>query len=259
MPQGRVAERIQALQNGKKERTSTVNLTAAQQTISSAVSPAESVVDAIHKPGSHIEVVEDTASTASTSHSKSPSVMEHRGRTGEREEPGSLITPTRTHDSVNETLEDVRARLYSVQRIVKRERSGSSQARDEVMDELGSMIDSAIATTMTPLPSPKLPARAASSRRASRPRPQSSVSSLARSQSLNPRFKELDRPSSGAGTMTATQPSLSGNQKYSAFPPHLFSVQSVSHRARQSSEPAPIMPRRTGFPLTNPVRERALL
>lgn len=257
MPRGRVAERVQALQNERQEKLSAPKLQL-NRPKSTTFDPASSTVSLTQKTEpQHVarnELIQDTGSNTTQNNSASSLQEEDRGRSE---------TPVKTQHSTDEALEDVRARLYSVQRIVKHERSGSPQARDEVMDELDSMIDSAIATTMTPLPSPRLPPRAASSGRAARPRPQSSASSLTRSQSLKSHHKvfSADPASSSARTVSTLQPppQFSCAQQHLAIPTRLISTQSKLHRSRQASEPASIVARRTGFPLTSPVRERALL
>ena len=229
---------------------------------------------------------------------------------------------TEDQDQVDQILEDVRSRLVSVQSIVRRERSGSSQARDEMMHELGSMLDNAIATTMSPFsPSPRVPPRRPSSKTPSSikyPLPQASLSrsesmkvvdaSLVRHQpqkssplpspSKASRKSQLFEADNGRSSLysgeTEAEPQASPlrNQSLEVVDASLVKYQpqnssSLSspkqvliksqpveasdarsslyfgkpeaERYRQASEPAAFRARRTGFPLSSPVRERALL
>lgn len=219
-----------------------------------------------------------------------------RGRALHR---ASVMEPREQDDEeLDQVLEDVRSRLYSVQNIVKRERSGSSQARDEMMDELGSMLDNAIATTMTPLH----PSNAREGMVSSRGRRLSTspakqqlavTTALSRSQSLKAsspshsrfydRRKDIasDISSASGGPLVPAPPPVSpvlqsfthrvqnapekspvkphGPMHISSMPRHLFDTGSDLGRQRQVSEPMVFALRRTGFPLASPVRERRLL
>ena len=133
-----------------------------------------------------------------------------------------------------------------------------------MMDELGSMLDNAIATTMTPLPrSPHLPTRSSSSKRPSPAKQVVSRSTFSRSQSLktaNPNptkihATELSLPQSPAKiAVDVREPRASA-----ALPQQLFDTELRLQRQRQVSEPLTFVGRHTGFPLSSPVRERTLL
>lgn len=203
------------------------------------------------------------------------SADEHRGDKGAEERGRSTQRQPDTEpedpEKIEDVLEDVRTRLYSVQKIVRRERSGSSQARDEMLDDLGTMLDTAIATTMTPLNTPVLQARssfiggrAGSVSPVRQSRPATWVSRSQSAKHVNPLHVRLtsrpalprDSPMHGARTEGPTRvqspenfgkPILAGS--------HYFDKQ----RDRQVSEPVTNFSLPFGFPLTSPVRERALL
>lgn len=186
--------------------------------------------------------------------------QEERGRRPHRTtsrdfEPDSL-------DEVDEILNEVRSRLFSVQKIVRREQSGSSQARDDMMDELGTMLDNAIATTMTPLLVSHPLTRGPSLKRPS-PKKQSPVPShLGRSQSVKISSSSPLKTNQASSSLVISQLN-SPAQKIPQLqiPDNAYrSITSIeTRRRRQSSEPGVFIPRRTGFPLASPVRERALL
>lgn len=193
---------------------------------------------------------------------------ENRGRALQRHSD----TETEETENIEHVLEDVRSRLYSVQKIVRRERSGSSQARDELLDDLGTMLDTAIATTMTPLNTPMLQARTSfvQGRGTSVSPPKQSKPSMqpSRSQSVkvvNPLHVRLaSRPeTSGDSTTRVAQtevPTRNQSPEPLKKPFHLkLDFLSDQKRNRQVSEPLTTLHRPTGFPLTSPVREKTLL
>lgn len=193
---------------------------------------------------------------------------DERGRTLERHSD----TEPEDAEKKDDVLEDVRSRLYSVQKIVRRERSGSSQARDEMLHELGDMLDTAIATTMTPLNTPALKPRASfmQSRGVSlspAKQPRSSIR-LSRSQSVKnerpllvrlssrPRFLRDDKL---RNTQTEVPTRAQSPDLISTNAPSFFGHRLDHNRNRQVSEPVIPLPRPSGFPLSSPVRERTLL
>ncbi|KAK5953360.1 hypothetical protein OHC33_005304 [Knufia fluminis] len=184
-----------------------------------------------------------------------------RGRTRHRDPQPEVASED--EDQVDEVLEDLRSRLFSVQNIVRRERSGSSQARDDMMDELGSMLDNAIATTLSPLArSPRAPPRSSSSKRPSPTKHSLPQSQPSRSQSLkpaNPSPRSIHRPDFSLQSSPETAIKFREPLPTPALPRQLFDKDVKLQRQRQTSEPLFFTARRTGFPLSSPVRERALL
>lgn len=230
-----------------------------------SASESEEPADPIELPTSKATPQHDTTFSTQPKEEAEP---EGRGRALQRQSD----TEPEDAEKIDDVLEDVRSRLYSVQKIVRRERSGSSQARDELLDDLGTMLDTAIATTMTPLNTPMLQARtsciqnrgtSASSPKQSRP-----SRHLSRSQSvkgINPLHVRLSsQPPAPEGTtarIAQTEvPTRSQSPVSFKKATHLkLDLGSDPRRNRQVSEPLTALHRPTGFPLTSPVRERTLL
>lgn len=277
IPAGRVSQRIQAFQDESRaspvrsrdprhpptifERTPQFSEPAVSEPDSPQ--PEKPELPEIKDFGDLPAEEEDIRQDLSTQESAED--LDDRGRTVERA-PSPLPQPGNLQD-VDEVLEDVRARLYSVQKIVRRQQSGSSQVREDMMDELGTLLDNAIATTMTPQLTPNPLIRSASSRRPSQLNQSAQSSQLGRSQSVKvaspyrPRAKStayseaqspVKSPPKSPVRMPKELPAIS-------LPPHLFEDRANKPRDRQASEPMAFVPRRTGFPLSSPVRERALL
>jgi len=215
-----------------------------------------------------------------------------RGRTLRRE---PLLESREDGDKeLGEILDVVRSRLYSVQNMVRRERSGSSHAKDDMMDELGNMLDDAIATTMTPVRHSNTLGRMVKShsRHASISSAKQSLpttTTLSRSQSLKvsgpshsrfyDRRKEVasDISSASGGLPVPAPPPASparplpGNitpqempRKSSVTPRESVQYKSaqtqlLESKVRQISQPMMPSMRPPGFPFTSPVRERRLL
>lgn len=208
---------------------------------------------------------------------------------------GRDTTPVLVHDDAtqanvqeDQVIEDVRQRLESLQQIVRREQSRSSVARDGLMDELGDMLDSAIATTMAPpnLQSSQM-SRSASMKTSHSPsKLPRSISGLSRSQSLTGTSRAEKPSGRGFGklemcklTITVaastlqSQSSATGSQEVPDFSSHPNArpalhpdmLDEVPHSISNSgirghtSESGGLKARRTGFPLGSPVRERAML
>lgn len=290
IPSGRVAQVLKALQDtppdptihrtstSKTRKASTINETSAKQDISPEDKRKppqnENVTTSVEDSQRTTHPTELSAVKASPRHDRdSTSQSEASEQLGFRGRPSARQSFTRAQnpDNLDEALEDIRSKLHSVQKIIRRERSGSSEARDEMLDDLGTMLDSAIATTLTPLNTPMLGARppsrvrGASSSPAKQPR---SSSQLARSQSvkqIDPLHLRLSsRPAlSGDATPSAlrielpTRAQTPDVSKMStlAYPIHQLEQQ----RDRQVSAPVNKFARPFGFPLTSPVRERTLL
>lgn len=262
IPPGRVAQRLQAFQSRSSSPT-TISRETPRAPVSTPLDPPPPQLSPTPLKG---EVTQPDAprQTQEVKQEAGPQKydeMVERGRALQRASDPELTTEG--EDQVDDVLEDVRSRLYSVQNIVRRERSGSSQARDELMYELGSMLDNAIATTLSPLTrSPRVPPRSPSSRRPSpikQPLPQASIS---RSVSLKPTNTTLteSRPtvSSPSRSPSKTPTRVPPPERANALPNLLHGGRGPS-RHRQTSEPLAFVARRTGFPLASPVRERALL
>lgn len=188
--------------------------------------------------------------------------VEERGRSRPRPRPTEVDAEPSSLDEVDEILDEVRTRLYSVQKIVRREQSGSSQARDEMIHELGTMLDNAIATTMTPLHTPRPFTRGSSLKRLS-PKKQAPIASqLGRSQSvkvISSSPPKMDQLLSSPPKSTISSPTKEISRLQITDDAYESATPIGVRRRRQSSEPVAFIPRRTGFPLASPVRERALL
>ena len=183
-----------------------------------------------------------------------------RGRSSNRDSVNEPFESAQ-EENLDEVLDAVRERLYSVQKMVRREQSGSSQARDEMMDELGTMLDHAIATTMTPIQSPRPPTRGSSIRRSSPVKQSAMHSQLERSQSVKltkiqptESVHILPRPRRATTTSEAgSNPNIRARTVTDQY------TSSEPDRNLQIPNPNSFGHRRTGFPLVSPVRERALL
>lgn len=192
---------------------------------------------------------------------------EARGRSLQRH----LGRELQDSEDFEDVMDDVRSKLHSVRKIVRRGRSGSSQARDEMLDDLGTMLDTAIATTMTPLntprilgPSPFVQVRADSVSPAKQSRPHAPLARTLSARQVNPLHIRLSSPpplqsnttvhSARAEASGAVQ-SPTSSKKPSLVGSDFF----VKQRDRQVSEPGASFSRPYGFPLTSPVRERTLL
>lgn len=238
-------------------------------------SAAQQVAEPDAKPEPEIEPTTDEASEATQESAESvaeaiepivPSDIqevdeqaEERGRGSARSSDADLESDAL--DEVDVILDEVRTRLYSVQKIVRREQSGSSQARDKMMDELGTMLDNAIATTITPTQTRPV-TRGSSMRRPSPKKASPVASTLGRSQSVKVSGSsplKVDQGFASLSRSNTTSPSRQLSHLQIPESPYRSITPIEIRRRRQSSEPGTFLPRRTGFPLASPVRERALL
>ena len=298
IPSGRVSQRLAAFQNDSKSTPSS-NVTPKAQTPNLLTStpvtnPSHAPTPQFEKPEESIENEQEYHEAETRQESmtsleekpvEEPEVETHRGRPAQR--PSSIHMEPRELSEMDDVLEDVRSRLYSVQKIVRREQSGDSEQRDEMLSELGTMLDDAILTTMTPLHAPHPLTRNSSSRRPSPLKQSSEPPQLGRSQSVKAedlayekdhfepvqlaRSQSVKTVSPGQASNEPTPPtSFQSPPKsldtFSRLPKsptslrrHVFEPRIERHRQRQNSEPASFIARRTGFPLSSPVRERALL
>lgn len=271
IPPGRVAQRLQAFQNEPNSSSASSRGTLKARVPvepTPQISTSNLAKNEFHEPEAPPETQQSRPEADSAKYEEVE--VEERGRTLQRGPMPDVDSEDEAR--VDQVLENVRSRLYSVQHIVRRERSGSSQARDDLMDELGSMLDNAIATTMSPLPrSPHLPTRISSSKRPS-PTKQSIPTTLSRSQSLKLANPNPSRPlPKEPGLLSSPEkkaPQPSPARTAAKIPPtvitsaavrQLFEKDLMPQRQRQASEPLAFTARRTGFPLSSPVRERALL
>lgn len=265
IPSGRVSQRIQAFQDVSKASPASSRAIPPRPPHSTPVNPSTLLVAELRQdnkrprpqPVLHLDQQDPVQKPDQPSKLEE---IEERGRSLQRS--SSPLNPEELEE-VDEVLEDVRARLFSVQKIVRREQSGSSQARDEMMDELGSMLDNAIATTITPHHTSLAPTRSSSSRRPSPKKQTPAPSTLSRSQTM----KTISPSSSMAGRAeksplhAITKSPRKAAKQSSVFDLSANLLEKISDgpRKRQVSEPAAFVTRRTGFPLSSPVRERALL
>lgn len=265
IPSGRVFQRIRAYQDVSKAPPSSSRSIPPRPPNSTPVNSTTPVLAELQQETQHTAPL-PVLHSGQQNHSPKPDEhieyeeIAERGRTLQRS--SSPLNPEELEE-VDEVLEDVRARLFSVQKIVRREQSGSSQARDEMMDELGSMLDNAIATTITPHHTSLVPTRSSSSRRPS-PRKQTPVpSTLSRSQTMkatSPRSSVAEPIETHPERVISKSSPKAGKTPVDFdLPTCLLEQESDFRRNRQVSEPAAFVTRRTGFPLSSPVRERALL
>ena len=184
IPPGRVAQRLQAFQSRSSSPT-TLSREIPQAPVSTPLDPPPPILSPTPPKNDPVKLDAPAESQEIKQDAEPPKheEVEQRGRTLQRASDPEL--GTEDEDQVEDVLDDVRSRLYSVQSIVRRERSGSSQARDELMNELGSMLDNAIATTLSPLTrSPQVPPRSSSSKMPSPMKQTLPQASLSRSESL---------------------------------------------------------------------------
>ncbi|KAK5085127.1 hypothetical protein LTR70_008081 [Exophiala xenobiotica] len=183
IPPGRVAQRLQVFQSRSSSPT-TLSREIPQAPVSTPLDPPPPILSPTPPKNDPVKL-DAPAESQEIKRYAEPAKheeVEQRGRTLQRASDTELSTED--EDQVD-VLDDVRSRLYSVQSIVRRERSGSSQARDELMNELGSMLDNAIATTLSPLTrSPQVPPRSSSSKMPSPMKQTLPQASLSRSESL---------------------------------------------------------------------------
>lgn len=263
IPAGRVSQRVQAIQDASK----------AFPASSGAISPKtpqRTSIDLIFPPPSFTETTPKHLGTRPSpekdkqQNQKAESSIRHEETEGRGRKPQRCISLLQSEElnEVDEVLEDVRARLHSVQNII-REQSGSSHGRDEMMDELGSMLDDAIATTMVPFHGPHMPTRCSSSRRPSPKKQVTAPSPLSRSQSTKTAGTRLpmveSMPKNPLRSPPKELPRVSERVQDASESIKLLENHFETGRKRQVSEPAAFITRRTGFPLSSPVRERALL
>ncbi|KAK5071780.1 hypothetical protein LTR51_006261 [Lithohypha guttulata] len=186
IPPGRVSQRIQAFQDDSKSSPARAKDSPKPPTTFHPSPPVPQSPMIQPKIEELPEIVELATQPPNEEHEIEPATnLEHelrdRGHPAQRSSP---IPEPENLEEVDEVLEDVRARLFSVQKIVRREQSSSSQVRDELMDELGTMLDNAIATTMSPLQIPHPLTRSSSSRRPPPMQPESDSAQPVRSQSV---------------------------------------------------------------------------